>query len=56
MWKHETKYKGQEFIAGYEVINGKRKMKFKNRKSGKELPVTFGNAQQAHGAGWIKVK
>lgn len=54
-WKHTTKYKGQIFIAGYEMFNGKRVMKFKNKRTGRELPFKFGNAQQANMAGWVKV-
>ncbi len=55
MWKHKTKYKGQIFIAGYETYNGKRVMKFKNKKTGRELPFTYGNAQQANVNGWEKI-
>lgn len=57
IWKHETKFKGQLFVAGYEYSKklGKRVMKFKNKNTGREIAETYGNGQQAEAAGWKKV-
>jgi len=57
MWKNKNKFNGHQFFAGYEFDKNskKRVLKFKNAKTGKEVKGTFGNAQQAHRAGWVKV-
>lgn len=57
MWKHESKFKGQIFIGGYEFVRklGKRQLKFKNKNTGREAKASYGNAQQAQADGWIKV-
>lgn len=55
MWKHESKYKNQLFLATYEYNKeGKRILKLKNSKTGRELGC-FGNGQQLKAAGWSRI-
>lgn len=57
IWKHKSKFKGQLFVAGYEIDKkkGKRVMKFKNKNTGREFKETYGNGQQAKAAGWVQL-
>jgi hypothetical protein len=57
-WRNTKKFKGQLFVAGYEYPknSAKRVLKFKHKTTGRELKDAFGSAQQAHKAGWVKIK
>lgn len=55
MWKHVSKFKGQLFLGTYEYDkNGKRVLKLKNSKTGREIGI-FGNGQQLKLSGWVKI-
>jgi hypothetical protein len=54
-WTHESKFRGQTFIGGYEYSKKRlmRVLKFKNSKTGREIAKEYGTHFTAKKDGWV---